>query len=98
MATVDKYGKVTLVGPGVTEIWIIFKGNDQFDSVAAMYRLTVEGESENPDIPDTPDAIDGVNSDVVSGGKWFDLNGRQFNGKPTKKGLYIKDGKKVLVK
>jgi hypothetical protein len=49
VATVDKHGKVTLVGPGVTEIWIIFKGNDQFDSVAAMYRLTVEGEPVKPD-------------------------------------------------
>lgn len=50
VATVDQKGQVTLVGPGVTEIWIVFKGNDQFDSVAAMYRLTVEGQ---PVIPDT---------------------------------------------
>ena len=50
VATVDQKGQVTLVGPGVTEIWIVFKGNDQFNSVAAMYRLTVEGQ---PVIPDT---------------------------------------------
>ncbi len=30
--------------------------------------------------------------------RWFDLNGRQLNGKPTKKGVYIHRGKKQVVK
>ena len=30
--------------------------------------------------------------------KWYDLNGRLINGTPVKKGLYIHDGKKVLVR
>ena len=29
---------------------------------------------------------------------WYDLNGRKLNGMPTKKGLYIMNGKKVVVK
>ena len=29
---------------------------------------------------------------------WFDLNGRRLAGKPTQKGMYIHDGKKVFVK
>lgn len=29
---------------------------------------------------------------------WFDLNGRHLNGKPTKKGLYILNGQKIMVK
>ena len=29
---------------------------------------------------------------------WFDLNGRRLSGKPTKKGLYIVNGKKVVIK
>ena len=29
---------------------------------------------------------------------WHTLDGRILNGKPTKKGLYIKDGEKILVK
>ena len=29
---------------------------------------------------------------------WYDLNGRKLDGKPTKKGLYIMNGKKVVVK
>ena len=30
--------------------------------------------------------------------RWFDLNGRQLNGKPTKKGVYINKGNKVVIK
>ena len=30
--------------------------------------------------------------------RWFDLNGRQLNGKPTKKGIYINKGNKVVIK
>ena len=29
---------------------------------------------------------------------WYDLNGRKLNGKPTAKGLYINNGKKVVIK
>lgn len=31
-------------------------------------------------------------------GDWYDLNGRRVNGAPTAPGLYIKDGRKVIVK
>ena len=34
---------------------------------------------------------------TIDNGDWFDLNGRKI-AKPTKKGVYIKDGKKVVVK
>ncbi|MCR4958324.1 MAG: hypothetical protein K6B13_06950 [Prevotella sp.] len=42
----------------------------------------------------------GIGHTVIAekAGAWFDLNGRQLNGKPVKKGLYIVDGKKVVVK
>ena len=31
-------------------------------------------------------------------GAWFDLNGRRLSGKPTRKGLYIHNGRKVVIK
>ena len=31
-------------------------------------------------------------------GDWYDLNGRKLNGMPTKKGVYINNGRKVVVK
>ena len=34
----------------------------------------------------------------VNDGSWYDLNGRKLNGMPTKKGVYILNGKKVVVK
>jgi hypothetical protein len=36
-------------------------------------------------------------TDNPSDDKWYDLNGRRIS-TPTKKGLYIKNGKKVIVK
>jgi hypothetical protein len=27
---------------------------------------------------------------------WYNLNGTKLSGKPTKKGIYIRDGKKIL--
>ena len=36
--------------------------------------------------------VNGVND------KWYDLNGRKLNGMPTKRGIYVKNGKKVIVK
>ena len=31
-------------------------------------------------------------------GDWYDLNGRKLDKMPTKKGVYIQNGKKVVVK
>ena len=30
--------------------------------------------------------------------EWYDLQGRQLNGKPTQNGLYINNGKKIFIK
>ena len=30
-------------------------------------------------------------------GNWYDLKGRKLSGKPTKKGLYIRNGRKVVI-
>ena len=38
-----------------------------------------------------------VNSEEVNS-VWYDLNGRRLQGKPAQKGIYIKNGKKVVVK
>ena len=35
---------------------------------------------------------------AVEGSSYFDLQGRKQDGKPAMKGIYIKDGRKVLVK
>ena len=35
---------------------------------------------------------------TIHNDEWYDLNGRKLNGMPTKKGIYVKNGKKVVVK
>ena len=42
-------------------------------------------------------AIEGITPDMENG-VWYTLDGRQLNGQPTEKGVYIVDGKKVLIK
>jgi len=53
-------------------------------------------------------SIDGEGTtgvDLIDNGKliidndgWYDLNGRKLNGKPSQKGVYIKNGKKIVIK
>ena len=42
--------------------------------------------------------IDAATLRDITTGDWYDLNGRKFIKKPTKKGIYIQNGKKVVVK
>ena len=49
----------------------------------------------------TPTAIEGLSENEMQPAEnaiWYNLNGQKLNGKPTKGGLYIVNGKKVLVK
>ena len=48
-------------------------------------------------IGDGTTAVEGIVSEEDDDAKWYDMQGRRIN-KPTKSGLYIKDGKKVVVK
>jgi hypothetical protein len=53
-------------------------------------RLSIVRDGESTSISEVAkDATDDV---------WYDLNGRKLNGKPTKEGLYIQNGKKLYVK
>ena len=42
--------------------------------------------------------IDTRTGEVTFGDNWYDLNGRRLNGKPTQKGMYINNGRKVVIK
>ena len=42
--------------------------------------------------------IENTNVPNLTNGDWYDLNGRKLQGKPTKKGVYIMNGRKVVVK
>ena len=42
--------------------------------------------------------IANTNLTNLTNGEWYDLNGRKLNGMPTKKGIYMNNGRKVVVK
>ena len=42
--------------------------------------------------------IGSVAGNAIADDKWFDLQGRRLDGAPVKKGLYIKNGKKTIIK
>ena len=43
-------------------------------------------------------AIATATGDSVAGNDWYDLNGRRIDTAPTRKGMFIKNGKKVIIK
>ena len=45
-----------------------------------------------------PTNINIVKGTEIKTNDYFDLNGRRLNGEPTQKGVYIHDGKKIIVK
>ena len=69
--------------------------------------LFVEGNNTPASIPfrrsiDGGEGTTGVDASLVNSEEvnsvWYDLNGRKLNGKPAQKGIYIKNGKKIIVK
>ena len=42
--------------------------------------------------------IEDENNDANGTGNWYTLDGRKLQSQPTKKGIYIRDGKKVIIK
>ena len=52
------------------------------------FKLNFEGD---------PTGISSVETSRLKGDNWYDLSGRQLNGKPTRKGVYINSGKKVVI-
>jgi hypothetical protein len=81
------------------------------DKLTTKYQLDANGEEEEDRSQPAPDSYQGDNDgeataiapvihtiDLDGTERWFDLSGRQLSGKPTKKGLYINKGNKVVIK
>lgn len=48
--------------------------------------------------PGTGTAIETIHTDGEASAPWYDLQGRLLQGTPTAKGIYIHNGKKVILK
>ena len=62
-------------------------------SSAPLYIAFDEVYDETTDMEDVRCMMDDGRAD-----KWYAIDGRRLSGKPTKKGLYIKNGEKVVIK
>ena len=69
------------------------KVNGNNAPLSIPFRRSIDGNGEGTT------SIDAslVNSEEVNS-VWYDLNGRRLQGKPSQKGIYIKNGKKIVVK
>ena len=61
-------------------------------AASAPLRMVIDDEEETTGIASMADGIDDMSDE------WYTLDGRKLNGKPTTKGLYIVNGKKVMIK
>ena len=68
------------------------KVNGNGNPQSIQFRHSIDGGAETTGIDASL-----VNSEEVNS-VWYDLNGRRLQGKPSLKGIYIKNGKKVVVK
>ena len=78
---------------GKNQCWLEFlkSAGDTGGNAPARGITLVFEESETTEIT-TTDVTDETD------GAWYDLSGRKLDGEPTTKGVYVKDGKKVVVK
>lgn len=80
-----------LVGEGETVITAIFEGNGYFKPATASYKLIVVNEPET--------GINGITADTLSSNdKVYNLQGQRVATSQVKKGIYVVNGKKVVVK
>ena len=87
IATVDANGVVTTIAAGQVVIMVTgAETNNCYEVQKAHYTLTISD----------PSGIDEIVNGKLSNRKYFDLHGRRV--KATKKGMYVVDGKKVIVK
>jgi len=71
--------------------FLFVEGNNTPASIP--FRRSIDGNGEGTT------SIDNLNvNDNDNEATWYDLNGRRLQGKPSQKGIYIKNGKKIVVK
>ena len=88
VATVDETtGDVTIVSGGVTVIKAISEETSEFVSAEAEYTLTVNA---------VPTCIEGITAEELEDSEIYDIQGRKVN--KLEKGIYIVNGKKVIVR
>lgn len=91
VAEVAANGVVILRSTGETTITVWFAGDNDFKATSASYKLTVINE-----------VVDGIQNITIDNmpedAKVYNLNGQRMNAKALKSGVYVVNGKKVVLK
>ena len=91
VAEVAANGVVILRSTGETTITVWFAGDNDFKATSASYKLTVIDEVVN--------GIQNITIDnMPEDAKVYNLNGQRMNAKALKSGVYVVNGKKVVLK
>lgn len=91
VAEVAANGVVILRSTGETTITVWFAGDNDFKATSASYKLTV--------IDEVVDGIQNITIDnMPEDAKVYNLNGQCMNAKALKSGVYVVNGKKVVLK
>lgn len=91
VAEVAANGVVILRSTGETTITVWFAGDNDFKATSASYKLTVIDK-----------VVDGIQNITIENmpedAKVYNLNGQRMNAKALKSGVYVVNGKKVVLK
>lgn len=91
VAEVAANGVVILRSTGETTITVWFAGDNDFKATSASYKLTV--------IDKVVDGIQNITIDnMPEDAKVYNFNGQRMNAKALKSGVYVVNGKKVVLK
>ena len=60
--------------------------------------MSTEGDFIRFDLGTDPTGIETLSHEEAAAGEWYDLNGRRLGDKPAMKGVYVRGGKKVIIK
>lgn len=91
VAEVAANGVVILRSTGETTITVWFAGDKNFKAASASYKLKV--------VDEVVDGIQGITIDnMPEDAKVYNLNGQRVNTKTLKSGVYVVNGKKVVLK
>ncbi len=83
----DVGGATLHVPAGCVPAWNVYPWNEWFRFIV-----------EDVEVPDGMDEIKSEELRIKNDESWFDMSGRKLGGKPMKAGLYIRNGKKVVIK
>jgi hypothetical protein len=93
--TADNTLYLSIAGDSPEGIWFAIEREGEI--VASTSELMTFKANAVVGSPDEPTAISFVRAEYEDG-KWYTTNGLQLQNKPTRKGVYIFNGKKVVVK